>query len=210
MLNFWVERKSRLCHARGADQHVSQGLKTKARNRICLQWKDKKRAKANPSNFWSIPGHLRPVYTEELSSALLTLLMDAVAPLALPSLAGREEMKQRQGETVRRGKGVQGCLGKRRGSSACQFSADLMPTLKCNLRSSKHQLGKTTFLQLAFSSAVAGHTVLVLFKSVCVADCNTDRWNEGRTFNYREVINVWELEYFKSPRHCFTGSWFLS
>lgn len=67
-------------------------------------------------------------------------------------------MKRAKGEYLsRRREGSYGLAGKRRGSGAYQFSADLMPALKFSLKSSKHQLGKTTFLQLAFSSAVTGH-----------------------------------------------------
>lgn len=205
MLNFWVKRKSRLCHARGTDQHVSQRLKTKVRSRICLQWKDRKRTKPNPSNFWSIPGRLGAFLRWEVKLSLANPVNGCCCSLGFTSFSrkGGDEAEQR------RGNGVQGWLGKRRGSSACQFSADLMPTLVRSLNSLKYQLGKTTFLQVAFSSAVAGHAVFVLFKSLYVANCNTG-WNEGRTFNYWEVVNVWESEYFKSPGHCFTGSWFLS
>lgn len=85
-------------------------------------------------------------------------------------------MKRAKGEYLsRRREGNYGLAGKGRGSSAYQFSADLMPALTFSLKSSKHQLGKTTFLQLAFSSAVTGRVVFVLLPSFYFTNYNTVR-----------------------------------
>lgn len=116
-----------------------------------------------------------PFYTEELSLALLTLLMGTVAPGAyLVQQEGRKRSRPEE-RLCRKREGSYGLAGKGEGSSAYQFCADLMPALKCSLKSSKHQLCKTTFRQLAAFSAVAGNVAFILFMSFYVTNSNTVR-----------------------------------
>lgn len=148
---------------------------SKTRQETESSMKRQKRTEPNPSNFWTIHGSLGAFYTEELSLALLTLLMDVVAPWAYLVQQERRKWSRPEEKLCRKRDGSYGPSRKGGGSGAYQFSADLMPTLKCSLNFSKCQLCKTTVLQLSNSSAVAGSAAFVLFMSFNVTSYNTVR-----------------------------------
>lgn len=91
MLSFWIKRKRRLFGTVGTEKHISQRLKKLGKKQNLSSMKRQKKNKAKAFNFVNLHGSLGAFYTEELSLALLTLLMDVVAPWAyLVQQEGRE------------------------------------------------------------------------------------------------------------------------